>query len=566
MAWMKLSKLRVILLVLVGQACVGLGAVYLLRAPIKSYINEIRAERVFAKAEEAFAAERWADAARLGTAAHHLDQGNLNIDLLVARALLKQRNAAAISWWNLVLDSPAIPVDELRELTAALLSAQQLEEALPFLSRLVQLDGDNPETHRLWLQSLQIQHRYQRVRTLAGSFAEGGSEDWSIHQAYLHMQRASSGAGEGNQVLEHLRRLLEEDGPLSLNAARELVFIRDIDPESLQLASRYLVANGESDLDKLHAASAEAKAGLRDHKSLTELLVPIVEEPNPGDLEKLLRWARWMNAEPWYLEQIDYATFRANEGNPDMYLGLLLSRGKFAELLELTETAASEGGDGMAAFLYYRSAALEETGEPEAARNTLNLAVQTVDPANYDTLERYLARDGRWNLLSQLYDILIETDTDNSVFLIKALGARYYSGRQDDLKPILERINTEAFETKPDMQGFLLYTRLLEGEYTPEVHKAIEELMANYPEVFDFRLILGVSYVLQGRSSLGRELLAGMPGMGRQAPRYLRVAAVILGLPAKDLLLPGETETLLPRELFLISLGQTGESSPPSAS
>lgn len=551
---MKLSKLRVIILGIVALGVLGIGGVFAFKAPLKAFVNGIRAERIHAKAIEAFEAERWEQASRLGTAAHHLDNGNAEIDLLVARSFLKQRNAAAISWWLLVLDEPGLPVDELRELTAALLVGQDLEVAMPFLSRLVELDGDNPETHRLWLQSLQIQHRYGRVRTLASEFAKSGSEDWSIHRAYMYMQKNIDRDGGDDAIISHLLELIEEDGPLALNAARELIVFRGLDPEPLALTAAYLESNAQTNMDRLFATSAAVRAGQRSRGDLDSVLEDILAEPADDDFLKLVVWAKWMGEADWFLSRLDWETFRDNGGTADAFLDLLYTERRFGELLQLTESAASEGGEGMAVFLYYRSVALLESGDPEGAQETLDLAVQTVDPASYASLERYLSRDQRWELLSRLYDIILRNSPGESIFLGKALGARYYAGLQDELKPILEQIHLEEYSKQPNIQGFLLYARLLDEGFTAQTHKEIETLMADFPEIFDFRLVLGVSYVLQGRRALGEDLLTGMPPLGLDAPRYLRVAAVILGLPEDDLLLLGERELLLPKELYLLSL------------
>ncbi|MEX0330148.1 MAG: hypothetical protein AB3N64_01880 [Puniceicoccaceae bacterium] len=551
---MKLSKFRVVLLGLLVAVIAGMAGVYVFRAPIKATVNEYRAERIFTRAQEAFAAEKWAEASRLGIAAHHLDPANTQIDLLVARSLLQQRNAATVAWWKLVLDEPELPVDELRELTKALLAARDVDEALPFLSRLVELDGDNPETQQLWLASLQLQHRYDKVRALAGTFAQGGSEDWNIHSAYIRMQRSMDADAGLESVVTHLDQLIAEAGSLALPAAREMIFLPGVSSAHLLDAANYLKTQSENPVDQLLASGVEIKETGGSLDSALPYLNRILDDPQPGDLDKVFNWAKWMGAGSWILDKIDWQTHQEFGGTPDPFLGLLLAEGMNAQLLELTEAAASEGGDQMTAFLYYRSIVLQETGETEEARSILNLAVQTVDPEHYRILERYLARDGQWQLLSDLYDILLENNPEEPVYIVKALSSRYYSGDHDALPPLLQQADMEAYQAQPDAKGFILYLKLLQEGSTPEIHNAIEGLMAAFPNVYDFRLILGVSYTLQGQRAQGRELIADMPPLGMNAPRYIRVAAVILGNPADDLLRMTEREVLLPREKFLISI------------
>ena len=107
---------------------------------------------------------------------------------------------------------------------------------------------------------------------------------------------------------------------------------------------------------------------------------------------------------------------------------------------------------------------------------------------------------------------------------------------------------------QPDIQAFILYVTLIQQGPSEETHYRIESLVAEYPEIYDLRLVLGISYLLQGQRATGQGLVADMPEMGRTAPRYVRVAAAILGHPLDELVPLSEREYLLPRERFLISL------------
>ncbi len=248
---MNLKKLRLILVGLGLLLMLALGTVYLFRHPIKSYINSIRSERLQSQAVTAFEQEHWAEAARIGQAAYYLDKDNKEVQMIVARALLKLRAWSALSWWNMILDEPDIPVDELREMTAALLEGRFVEEALPLLSRLMQLDPDNPETKRLWLRSLEVQHRYRKALSVAGSIAQSDVDDWSIHQAYMTMQRNLSPDEGMDEVIQHLKRLLDEQGPLAINAARQLLFSPRADVEIREQAARYIEEKAESAIDTI---------------------------------------------------------------------------------------------------------------------------------------------------------------------------------------------------------------------------------------------------------------------------------------------------------------------------
>lgn len=550
---MNLSKLRIIILVLAIGFILSVVGVFIFREPIKETINGIRSERLVTKAEEAFSQDLWEQAARQGKAAYYLDGENKAIQLLVARALLKQRDRSAVDWWKLVIDEPDLPVEELRLLTEVLLTSGELEDGMAFLGRLMVLDGDNPETRRLWLTALQMERRYSRMLTLAGELAGSGSEDWSIHQLHMSMQESFAGKGGEKLVIEHLRSLVEEDGPLSLRAARELAAHPTVDAETRLLATNYLEENAQDDLDILYGRSIEVKAGILVRDELFPILDRILEEPTREEVEELTRWAGWMGAVPWFLENITWDAYTATGADADLYLGLLYNEGAYQRLLSLTEREYTERRAGSSALLYYRAAALEQLGMLEEAKAALELAVEVVDPTQAADIEGFLVRDNRWNLLVRLYEIILQDEPGNPVYLLKALGAYYYLGDQTSLEGTLEQIELGEYDSEPGKASFLLYLRLLLDGYSPELNRRIESLMAQYPEVFEFRLVLGVSYLLQGSPDVASGFLAGMPQLGRNSPRYLRVAAILLGVSRESLLFPEESEFLLPREAFLLS-------------
>lgn len=550
---MDLHKLRVTI-ILGGALCLWLLAgVFIFREPLKARVQEVRAARLMERAEAAYAAEQWAEAARLGQASHYLVPEDKRIQLFVARALLEQRSQSAVAWWKLVLDQPDLPVEELRTVAAAMLNSGQGEEALPFLSRLVELDPDSTETRRLWLQSLEQQRRYGMAMHLAGQFTESGADDWGIHRAYLLMRR-NTGSGEGEAgIVEHLTELVETGGALALPAARELLVIEAASFEARSKAMAYLNQAAEDDVDRLYAASFEVREGMANRSQLTPLLDRILADPGPGALAQLLEWARWMGAEAWYLENVSWDAYQANGGAADPYLGLLLAQERYERILSLTENLTTVTGNNASAFYYYRSVALERTGEAERARTTLELSVKAIDPDYATGLERYLVRGGNWALLEELYSLQLQEKPGDPILLFKLLAADYYTGNQGSVLLVLDELPPGTFEEQPDLESFLLYLHLLAKGHTAALHQHLEILMTRYPEIFDFRLVLGVSYVLQGQAAVGAGLLEDMPELTFSAPRHLRVSAAILGRPVEDLIAPAERELLLPRESFLLS-------------
>lgn len=550
---MNITKVRLIILVILGLVLVLSGGAFLAKDAIRGWVNGIRAERLQEKAQAAFEDERWEQASRQGQAAHYLDPDNTEILLLVARSTLKQRIGTTLGWWKLIVDEPDLPVEDLRLLTRILLSSGQLEDGLLFLNRLVELDPDDPETLRLWLQSLERQRQYPRAAELARNVAKSGIEDWGLHQFYMTLENQLVGAGGEAAVIEHLQTLMSAGGPLALNAARELALSPSVPAEIRLKASGYLAENGIFQLDKLYAWSVEVKEGTREEASLFPLLNEIVETAEEGDLTELLKWARFMNATDWFLENVSWEAFQENAEDIEPYLSLILDEGNNERLLALTERQYSQGQvEDAETLLYFRAVALENLGRKEEAQAALELALQTTDPSASNKLERLLLLNNRWDLLTRLYQLILSEEPGDQV-VFKALAANYYIGRQEEVEDLLKGIDLDTYDDSPGQASFIHYLRLVTFGFDPKLHSHLEALLARYSKISDFRPVVGISYLLQGRTEIATDFLDGVPELEVNAPRYLRVATVLLGRPADDLMLPGEIEFLLPREKYLLS-------------
>lgn len=543
-------KISWILGVLGGLLGLLAGIGFLLREPLKEAVQEFRSERLAEQAREAFAEENWEAAARQGRAAYYLDRDDKSIQLLVARALLQQRSETAVDWWKLVVEEPDLPVEELRTLTEALLARGDTEDGLLFLARLVELDADNPETQRLWLRALREQRRYRNYATLTQDLVDRGSEDWRIHRDFLRLR----GGNENKElVIDHLQELMEEEEALALRAARELVVLGDASPEVRKKAAAYLAENAEDRLDRLYADSLAIRLEEKPFSAVESLFREVAEQPEDGELSLLLDWAQWMAIPERFFEEVHWESYRTNGGSATAYLGTLAELGQFRKILEVAESAGEVARTERPALLYFRSIALLETGQEDRAQETLQLAVDTVDPNEAQVLERLLIRGGYWGLLTDLYDQFLKNNPDSPSLLFKNLTADYYTGKQERLRDLLQRFQEAEEDPMLEQQTLELYLSLLLEGPDSRTHQKLEELMAAYPQVYDVRLVVGLSWLLQNRAAVGVELVEGIPAMDTAAPRHLRVAAILLGGDREELLAPGEWGQLLDRERFLIS-------------
>lgn len=552
----RINRIWIILGGLVGLLGLMVLVAFLARDQIREGINNWRADGLLAEAREAFAAENWAQASRKGIAAHYLRSGDAEVDLLVARAMLKQRQSSTVEWWKRVADQPDLPTAELRELTEILLNSNRLEDGLYFLNRLVELDGMSAETHRLWFQALQMQARYSNSMNLAADLIDRGSSEWDIHRHYVSMQEALAGEKGSTAAREHLLKLMQEGSALGAHAAREIAGRRDYPVEDRLVAARFLDANAETQMDRLYALSVQVREGEEAASVLEPVQDAILGEPGRGDLAELGRWSLWMGRPAWFADAVAYEDFIANGNEPELYLRILIEAGYPQRLLDLAQRLGTSGGSDSPSFLYFRATALRNLGQVQQAETTLNLATQVLDSKGSQLMERYLLLDNRWDLLRKLYENQLRETPDNPRILQKLISVHYFLGEQDPLEGLVARIDLEDFQASPGMLAFMLYLKLIVARSADELPQYdVEGYLARYPEIFDFRLILGVDYFIQGQGELARQLAENMQPLPLTAPRHLRVCAILLGEgTTQELLGPAEITDLLPRERFLLSL------------
>lgn len=499
--------IRIILIAAAGLlllAVVSAGLAY--RFGLRDTVNEWRAARMLEKAESAFSGENWTDAARLARAAHFLDRDNRAIDLLVARSLMKLRDPGTVDWWKRVLDEPELPVDELRTVTRAVLRQGNLADGLMLLAELFERDPDGVETSELWLTALGMQRRYGTLRA-------------------------------------QLERLLEGGGVLSVKAARELVARPGAEANLRQRAAAVLLESGKDPLDRLYGLA------IRDGGSAAvgEAVQRLMDQPTAADLEALLRWAVWSNREHAVLAALSFGAYRQSGAQPGPWLNALYRTGNYPEIISLTGENNRD-----AASLAWRALAFSETGEKERALTALDLAIETARPEDYPLIESTLAGMDEWERLKRFLEARLKEAPGEPGLLVRLLGAEYHGGDAFRMAVLLRKIEAGALEDQPVRESFTAYLRLLEEGFMEETHANLEDLVARYPEVAEYRLVLALSFLLQGRFDLARGLAAETARPSPGAPRHLRVAASILGIP--DLLAPKERASLLPQERLLLKV------------
>lgn len=517
-------------------------------------LKQLRADYFMSQAEAAFAEGNWEKSSRLGASAYFLEGERADAALLVARAHLKRRSPATVDWWRRGLSVSAQPVKELQELTELMLDGGQYDAALEFIHRLLQVDPGGMETQQLWMRALEAMKRYTDYMEVTKTVMNDGESNWSLHHRFIDLQRGLGGE-EGKEVaLRHLASLLDSEGAHSLEAASQLLRLEDV-PEGLALrAARALVNRSDSPATVVEAQLALSRLAVQEEEIALRSYLAYLEKQENEELNEACRLVLSLRRPEWLLKGIDYIEYLNRGGAEELYLEACLAHEAFTELLGLTEGEFVERRGSKALHHYYRARALNALGDLEEAQASLNLAVEIVEAEEIPGLEARLFRDGNWDVLQTLYNRLQREHPGDWRYFQQALTVEYYRSDTAGIERLLEEFDGRSLSRQPVAEGFRLYLDMLTKGWTPAIHQALEELVAKYPETFDFRLLLGLSYYLSGERGFAQGFVEGMPELGESSPRFLRVCAAVLRASSISLIRFEEWTSLLPRERYLLAL------------
>jgi tetratricopeptide (TPR) repeat protein len=512
-------------------------------------VGRLRAEYFVRQAGEALEAGNWQRAARLGSSAYYLDTRRHDAALITARAELKQQSPSTVDWWRRGLAVREQPVDELRTLVTMLVGSGQKTEALLFMNRLLLEDPNGLETQVLWMRLMESLKRYHEVLDTSRNIVDRDSTDWAVHQRYVQLQ-IGLGGEEGKQMaVRHLKNLIQNGGPLALESARMLSRAWEISAEARISGGRYLIENSMSELDTIQGFRAlGTNEWIVAQKKYNELL-GMVE----GDaLTDAAKWAVGIREYGWLLEGISIEEYIARAADPSPYYAACLANEQYEKLITATESRLERDVTTNAIQLYYRGMGLVGLGRTDEAHASFQLAVDVAEGEEIAGLEALLFAGKKWDQLQNLYDRVTMDYPERTSYLHKALSVAYHRADTAKIERLLELVDVTQLRQQPVLEAFVVYLNLLTRGWDTTTHDRLEALLAEYPQTFEFRLLLGMSYVLAGKKDFGVGFLEGMPQLGQTAPRFIRVCAAFLGVDRVTVLEPGEWELLMPRERLLL--------------
>lgn len=517
-------------------------------------LRQLRADYLMRRADVAFAEGNWEKSSRLGAAAYFLEGERADAALLVARAHLKRRSPSTVDWWRRGLSVPVQPLNELQQLAGLMLDGGQYETALEFIHRLLQEDPGGIETQQLWMRALEGMKRYTESMEVTQTVLSDSESNWRLHHRFIDLHRSLGGEAGKEVALRHLESLLNSEGGHSLKAASQLIRLSDVPEALVERAARALETRSESAAMIVEAQLALSRLALEEEEIAHRSFLAYLKKQQNEGLNEACRLVLSLRRPEWLLEGIDYKDYLNRGGAEELYFEACLAHGAFTELLRLTE-AEFEGWRGSKAIHhYYRARALNELGDLDEAKASFKLAVEIVEAEEIPGLEGRLFRDANWDVLKALYNRLQRENPGDLRYFQQALTVEYYRSDTAGIQELLEEFHGRSLSRQPVAEGFRLYLSLLTDGWTPAVHRTLEKLVAKYPETFDFRLLLGLSYYVSGEQDFAQGFVEGMPDLGALSPRFIRVCAAVLGGSSTSLIGVDEWVGLLPRERYLLAV------------
>ena len=543
-------------------AGIGLLAIALLLAyPALRWSKTYRAAGFADKSLQAYELGNYKSALDHAMTACGLAPQNEEYALIRARAALRYKVRDIFRLWAPILRYEGTTAADLVDLVEMLEDLEQEASINATLPVLLEKDPTNSDGRRLYLRALLRDFQYEAVREVAGQWIEDGSRDWGVHGAYVSALLNFPDPAIQAEGKAHLESLVDDPTRLGLNAIRRLLTMELTPEQTRDLIARVedhpLAERGDKMVTLAWRYREEGSTTFEDAQR--EVLA-LIDFEDPLQRTEYLQWLARLGRHSLVLENLTEKDAVADAALCRLYLNAKIETGAEAEVIDFTIGNKDDLPLSQASLLLIRSRALARLGNQQELEKTLTLAVRVADLRDFAELEREFAQLGRWRNLGDLYRTLMENRATRQFGAGKLIFSHYFLNNEPELVSTLKDLSLDEFRDDANLLNFVAYLKLLyENDTRLEVTQALEDLMAEYPNLYDFRIILALAYKLDGNDRVVNELLPFIPPQLNDAQlRYLRLAhRVIFEAVSKQegaafTPAPLEFDDLLPRERAIL--------------
>jgi hypothetical protein len=550
----KLKRFLFPLLLILGLLILS-ATVVVLYVPVMPMVQSFRADRLMEESLELAEAGEAKEAYDRALAAYLLSPESPDLLLNAVRLSLAAPTPGMHALWN-----RALPMDERtpEDLKAYVLFLK--EEGHPgyriLLPRLVAELPEDPEIGQFYFERLLEQRRSTEAAEWARPFVDSGSasEEWLA--GYLNILLNSPDPSDQSEGRRHLNELMQRPSPMGAVALRYALRSKQVPPaEKPDLAARLLAHPHKKSTDGLLRLEVLQMAG--EDAAIAEAREAAFQALNLNDPDVLTKAAFWLAQRgDWTAvgELLDAENSSANADLRGLWLQSLINNeaAERAYATTLDETV-QDGPLSQMERLIYRSRALHAMGEMDRFEDTLRLAVEICQRDEVELLQGELIALNRIDNLTHLYERIGE-DPDLRLWALQRLITIYYeAGNEPALIRTLAEMDIAEIPGQPALTAFIAYLNFIHGRDLRASRARVEGLLARYPGVIDFRLVLGLHYLLAGEEDQAWEI-AGINLSDMQSggiPRHLKLASVVLHASRDKLAAIEPLLAALPRTRFL---------------
>jgi hypothetical protein len=512
-----------------------------------TFAKQIRAQQHLTAALESKAAGDHQAAFDRLKAAHNLDPQQAAIRRLLGPYAADVQNRAALAWWLDAAESGLLDPDSIRELIAFGQQTQQFDAVAPYLQRALEQSPEDARLMELQMVALQNQMKQIEAFSIARELIIQGATSDAVRSSYLFLAFSlpQLSAGYRSESLGFLKQFAQEDSHGGLVALRILRDnIEQFSPEEQQRFAAMLQSHPQADLlDRLRALTIVANNAPEDEIITTALQLhrdnptpesPIVRDEDATGQHPDEVLADWLNAQGFhsaaiaFLQQhkplrsssMEYAYTRA-------LIGLNAFQQAEASLLDSQHLSQVRK-------LFLRVLIYERQDLRDDADNLLKVMADVVESSEVDWVEAVLLQRGKDQLLVAMFEHLAERLPNPFPAQMKLLSHYYRLGKARDLAALTSHIQLVDLDTFLAQKIQVLYFRILFNQGMPIVVQELERMVARFPQIIDFRYLLGLAYAQAGHGDAAAALVEGTDWQTISDETALLISAAVVEMQTGD--------------------------------
>jgi len=486
------------------------------------FAKNVRAEQHLQSAQDAYEAAEYDEAFRKLQSAGNLAPDNLEVERLLGPFANKINHRRALDWWLEAASEGLLDPDSVKDMIAHAHETGQFEAAGPFLEKALEDFPKDEELRTQQLAYLQYQRKDLEAFHLARSLLQEGILNPVVRSYYLFLSFTLPQISKEyeSESIRFLKEFARDDNPDGLTALRILLDTWPrLDQASRDFVSSRLANHPNADLlDHLHILARKAQRTLTRQGALEaafELYANIAQDKEVrivragADMDSTAEavFADWLNQQGFHEACVQFVQDLDPELNQSLSFARIMALIKLGKVDQASQFILSTETLTLLQKLYLRVLSLERQGKQKEREGLLELMVSVVDSSEVDWLEPILLLRERNDLVIEMYQRLEQTLQDPFPAQMKLLQHYYRQGKGSALTHLTKKLDPANLDRLPVQKSLLLYLQLITKQDVEKTRREMEKLVAAFPGIIDYRILLALAYAVSGETEEAGKLL-----------------------------------------------------------